>query len=42
MTGHLQLAWNGIETTAAMLPLQPPAASSIAGDIDQLYYLLSW
>ena len=24
-----------------MIPMQPPAASSIAGEVDQLYYLLT-
>jgi cytochrome c oxidase subunit II len=39
MTGLMQMEWSG--ALAAILQLQPPAASSIAGEIDQLYYLLS-
>ncbi|HTW22218.1 MAG TPA: cytochrome c oxidase subunit II [Candidatus Baltobacteraceae bacterium] len=37
------LAQTGLQSAAALalMPFQPPAASSIAGDVDQLYYLLS-
>src|SRR5579862_6455861 len=38
------LAQTGLQNAAAALafmPFQPPAASSIAGDVDQLYYLLT-
>jgi len=42
MTTNLaQHGWAGLQTLAAMFPLQPPVASSIAGDIDRLYYLLT-
>jgi cytochrome c oxidase subunit 2 len=41
MTGLMQSGWNATGLLAAMIPLQPPAASSIAGQIDQLYYLLT-
>ena len=40
--GLIQFGSNGIEAAAAaMIPLQPPAASTIAGGVDQLYYLLT-
>ena len=41
MTALTQLDWNGIGSLVALLQLQPPEASSIAGNIDQLYYLLT-
>jgi len=39
--GSESMGWDGIRAAAAMIPLQPPAASSIAGEVDQLYYLLT-
>jgi cytochrome c oxidase subunit 2 len=41
MTALTQLDWNGIGSLVALLQLQPPEASSISGNIDQLYYLLT-
>jgi cytochrome c oxidase subunit II len=38
MMGFLQ---SGFELLATQMPFQPPSASSIASNIDQLYYLLS-
>src|SRR6202142_3851829 len=45
MMGLFQLGWSGTNAAtsalATMIPLQPPAASSIAGEVDKLYYLLT-
>src|SRR5581483_9389254 len=41
MMGLMQSGWDAMGLLAAMIPMQPPAASSIAGQIDQLYYLLT-
>ena len=41
MMGLIQLGWSGLAVLAAMIPMQPPAASTIAGEVDQLYYLLT-
>jgi len=38
--GLLQSGWN-LQVAAAMIPLQPPSASTISGGVDQLYYLLT-
>lgn len=38
--GLLQSGWNPA-VAAAMIPLQPPAASTIARGVDELYYLLT-
>lgn len=40
MTGFIQLVLSSV-TVAAMIPLQPPAASTIAGGVDKLYYVLT-
>ncbi len=41
MTGFLQSGLGTLTAAAAMIPLQPPAASTIAGGVDKLYYVLS-
>jgi cytochrome c oxidase subunit II len=45
MMGLFQLGWSGTKEAASalalMIPIQPPAASSISGEVDQLYYLLT-
>jgi cytochrome c oxidase subunit II len=45
MMGLFQFGLNGTKAAASslalMIPMQPPAASTIAGEIDQLYYLLT-
>ncbi len=41
MMGLIQFGMESVAAMAAMIPLQPPAASSIAGEVDQLYYLLT-
>jgi cytochrome c oxidase subunit II len=41
MMGSIQTAFSSVASTAAMIPLQPPAASTIAGGVDELYYVLS-
>ncbi len=41
MTGLIQFGWSGLAAIAAMIPMQPPAASTIAGEVDQVYYLLT-
>src|ERR1700720_940096 len=45
MMGLFQLEWSGTNAAAfalaALTPMQPPAASTIAGGVDQLYYLLT-
>ena len=38
MMGFLQSGFDSLAAVAAMMPLQPPAASSIANSVDQLYY----
>ncbi len=40
MTGLIQTGWNFI-AALAFIPLRPPAASSIADDVDQLHYFLT-
>ena len=37
----IQSGLNSAAAAAAMIPLQPPAASTIAGGVDKLYYVLS-
>ena len=41
MTGFVQSGLSTLTAAAAMIPLQPPAASTIAGGVDKLYYVLS-
>src|SRR6202045_1719171 len=45
MMGLFQLGWTGTKAAASslalMIPMQPPPASTISGEIDQLYYLLT-
>src|SRR5574340_709475 len=41
MMGLTQLAVHSIAAAWLDLPLQPPAASSIASSVDDVYYLLS-
>jgi cytochrome c oxidase subunit II len=41
MTGFIQCVLSPVTAAAAMIPLQPPAASTIAGGVDELYYVLS-
>jgi cytochrome c oxidase subunit II len=41
MMGFFQLGVDGLANLAAMIPLQPPAASSIAAGIDRLYFVLT-
>src|ERR1700685_1939017 len=45
MMGLFQFGLNGTKAAASslalMIPMHPPAASTIAGEIDQLYYLLT-
>jgi cytochrome c oxidase subunit 2 len=41
MTGLIQSGISSVTAGAAMIPLQPPAASTIAGGVDKLYYVLS-
>jgi cytochrome c oxidase subunit II len=45
MMGLFQLGWVGtkaaVSTLALLTPMQPPAASTISGEVDQLYYLLT-
>ncbi len=38
--GLFQSGWNPL-AAAAMIPLQPPSASTISGGVDELYYLLT-
>ena len=40
MTSVVQCVVNSV-TAAVMIPLQPPAASTIAGGVDKLYYVLT-
>ena len=35
------LTQTGLHEIAALFPIQPPAASTIAGGVDQLYYFLT-
>ena len=37
----IQSGLDSLAAMAAMIPLQPPVASTIAGGVDQLYLLLS-
>jgi cytochrome c oxidase subunit II len=41
MMGLTQSGLQGMAAVWAMIPFQPPAASSIAEDVDKLYYLLT-
>jgi cytochrome c oxidase subunit II len=41
MTGLIQLGLGGIAQAATWIPLHPPTASSIAQDVDLLYYFLT-
>jgi len=41
MMGLIQSELDSLAAVAAMIPLQPPAASTIAGGVDKLYLLLS-
>jgi len=41
MIGLIQSGFSSAAASAAMIPLQPPAASTIAGGVDKLYYVLS-
>src|SRR5471032_2307655 len=45
MMGLFQFGLTGTKAAASslalMIPMQPPAASTIAGEVDQLYYLLT-
>jgi len=41
MTGFIQCVLSSVTAPAAMIPLQPPAASTIAGGVDKLYYVLT-
>ncbi len=41
MMGLAQSGLQGMAALWAMIPIQPPAASSIAEDVDKLYYLLT-
>ncbi len=41
MTGLIQSGFSSVRAAAAMIPLQPPAASTIAGGVDKLYYVLT-
>jgi cytochrome c oxidase subunit II len=41
MIGLIQTAFNSMAAAAGMIPVQPPAASTIAGGVDELYYVLS-
>ncbi len=41
MTGFIQCVLSSVTTAAVMIPLQPPAASTIAGGVDKLYYVLT-
>jgi cytochrome c oxidase subunit II len=41
MIGFIQFGWMSRAAAAAMIPLEPPAASSIAGEVDKLYYFLT-
>jgi cytochrome c oxidase subunit 2 len=41
MMGLAQSGLPGMAAVWAMIPIQPPAASSIAEDVDKLYYLLT-
>lgn len=41
MTGLIQSGWNGVAGLAAVLPFQPPTASSIAEGVDELHYFLT-
>ncbi|HKV03932.1 MAG TPA: cytochrome c oxidase subunit II [Candidatus Acidoferrales bacterium] len=41
MMGLLQSGLHSISAVAAMIPIQPPSASSIAEGVDELYYVLS-
>jgi cytochrome c oxidase subunit II len=41
MMGLAQSGLQGMAAVWAMIPIQPPAASSIAEDVDKLYYLLT-
>src|ERR1700731_3057063 len=37
----IQSGFDSIAVAAAMIPIQPPAASSIADGVDKLYYFLT-
>src|ERR1700732_4444130 len=39
--GPIQSGFQSIAVAAAMIPIQPPAASSIASGVDKLYYFLT-
>jgi cytochrome c oxidase subunit II len=41
MIGLAQTGFQNLAAALAWMPFQPPAASSIAGDVDGLYYLLT-
>lgn len=41
MMGLTQFAFNSIAAVCLQFPLQPPAASSIANSVDQVYYFLT-
>ncbi|MGH9690556.1 MAG: cytochrome c oxidase subunit II [Candidatus Acidiferrales bacterium] len=41
MMGLIQFGLRGAGIVAALFPLQPPEASSIAGDVDHLYFFLT-
>jgi cytochrome c oxidase subunit II len=41
MMGFIQSGMNSLAGAAAMMSLQPPAASSIADDVDKLYFVLT-
>ena len=41
MTGLIQFGLSSMGSVAAMVPLHPPAASTIAGEVDRLYYFLT-
>lgn len=41
MTGLFQNGMDALGTVVTMIPIQPPAASSIAEDVDRLYWFLS-
>jgi cytochrome c oxidase subunit II len=41
MIGLAQTGFQNVAAALAFMPFQPPPASSIAGEVDQLYYLLT-
>src|SRR5271154_3441214 len=41
MTGFIEFGLNSLAGAVALMPLQPPAASSIADDVDKLYFVLT-